>query len=521
MTHLKGAVWTERLLLVLILASLAGTLNLVLAIHRRVIRSTTPSPIASDPSAARPARHRAVLWDCPDRSSSAIFPEEDDRIGPGAGGAAPKPVEDPTAPILARMDLAIAREAEAARQADRRAATLEAARKASASESERWKRREMLVRQQVAALTKRADKLERDALSVDAERDVLARERDALKAALVKGSQRSGYSILPYKGPNGTWRRPIVLECTNNSVKLQPNGPSFSMMELSPLIHPRSSPVVLAIAREMVHIQQSETPDGAPAVPYLVFLVRPDGIRPYYQARARLESLGIAFGYELVEQELAVEIPDFNDVKTWDGSVPLDMPQLAGGDAKTRPSWPATTDQPGSDRSGDSSTWPGGDRTAKSDSSTSRRLAAVAGCGWESRHRTARARPGPGGRARQAAEAADRRRPATARADPHWPRSIWVGVQGEATGRRRVSRADRATGLPTISSGRPAPATRLPRAVGATVAQGAGRRMTPGWGTDSRDRRARASSLGVRPRRPVGPGRICPAEGPTLRVESR
>ena len=238
------------------------------------------------------------------------------------------------------MDLAIAREAEAARQADRRAATLEAARKASASESERWKRREMLVRQQVATLTKRADKLERDALSVDAERDVLARERDALKAALVKGSQRSGYSILPYKGPNGTWRRPIVLECTNNSVKLQPNGPSFSMMELSPLIHPRSSPVVLAIAREMMHIQQSETPDGAPAVPYLVFLVRPDGIRPYYQARARLESLGIAFGYELVEQELAVEVPDFNDVKTWDGSVPLEMPQLAAGGAKASPNWP-------------------------------------------------------------------------------------------------------------------------------------------------------------------------------------
>ena len=137
----------------------------------------------------------------------------------------------------------------------------------------------MLVRQQVSALGQRAEKLEQDTLTIDAERDVLARERDELKAALTRESQRSGYAVLPYKGPNGTWRRPIVLECVANTVRLQPNGPTFSLLDLSPLIHPRSSPVILAIAREMLHIQQAETPDGAPAVPYLVFLVRPDGIR--------------------------------------------------------------------------------------------------------------------------------------------------------------------------------------------------------------------------------------------------
>src|SRR5262249_53152647 len=36
MTHRKGAIWTERLLLGLILISLAATLNLLLAIHRQV-----------------------------------------------------------------------------------------------------------------------------------------------------------------------------------------------------------------------------------------------------------------------------------------------------------------------------------------------------------------------------------------------------------------------------------------------------------------------------------------------------
>ncbi len=115
------------------------------------------------------------------------------------------------------------------------------------------------------------------ASALDAERDVLAKERDALKAALFKAGQRSGFAVLPYKGPNGTWRRPIVLECAAGGVKLQPKGATFTAMDLSPLINPRLSPLVRAIAHEMLHIKASDTPDGAAAVPYLVFLVRPMG----------------------------------------------------------------------------------------------------------------------------------------------------------------------------------------------------------------------------------------------------
>jgi hypothetical protein len=369
MTHRKGAVWTERLVLALILASLAGTLNLVLTIHRRVISTAIASKPPDNPPPSLP-----VVSVTPQIAHPAPSPPptvQKSVPAPVQAPPPPKSVEDPTAPILARMDRAIAREADAARESDRRTRAMEAARHISVAESERWKRREMLVRQQVATLSRKADKLEQDALTIEAERDVLARERDALKAALVRGSQRSGYAVLPYKGPNGTWRRPIVLECSGNTVKLQPHGPSFSMMELSPLIHPRSSPVVHAIAKEMLQIQGAETPDGAPAVPYLVFLVRPDGIRPYYQARARLEPLGIAFGYELIEQDLAVDIPDFNDVRTWDGTVPLDMPEIAGGDSKTRQSWPPSPEAPDRDASRGSPPWPGGDRTASTDASGS------------------------------------------------------------------------------------------------------------------------------------------------------
>ena len=152
--------------------------------------------------------------------------------------------------------------------------------RSAVAESDRWKRREMLVRQQIAGITAEAEKLEREADELDAERDVLERERDATKAALAKASTRSGFAVLPYKGPNGTWRRPIVVECTGGGAKLQPRGPSFTALELSPRIHPRSSDFVKAIARELFHIRSADTPDGTPAVPYIVFLVRPDGIAP-------------------------------------------------------------------------------------------------------------------------------------------------------------------------------------------------------------------------------------------------
>ena len=329
----RGAIWTERALLGLIVCTLAGTANLLVAIHRRAALTTAPMADQAT-AAAQPAGPPALAETERKAAADPGTPK------PGAELPAPKPVdmlpppEDPTKKALAGLTKSMAGEVEAAQEADQRAAALETARQAAAAESKRWKRREMLVRQQIAGLSARADQLETAATAIDAERDVLAKERDALKAALFKAGQRSGFAVLPYKGPNGTWRRPIVLECTAGAVKLQPKGATFTAMDLSPLINPRLSPLVRAVAHEMLHIKDSDTPDGAAAVPYLVFLVRPNGIRPYYEARSCLEPLGIAFGYELIEQDLAVDIPDFDNLATWDGSVPLDLPLESAPRAK-------------------------------------------------------------------------------------------------------------------------------------------------------------------------------------------
>ena len=331
MRQRKGIIWTERALMVLFLASLAGALNLVMAIHRRAATRSVAETVSTPPVQLDTATTSVPANDPRPLSvaTSTIVPALSPRNAPSP------PPEDPTKKALAELAATTAQEIEAARQADRRTESLEKAKLGVVAESERWRRREMLVKQQVSALADRARKIDKQIDTLAAERDVLAQERNALKAAVTKSQQGKGsYAVLPYKGPNGSWRRPIVMECSNGTVTLRPKGPTFSMLDLSSPINPRSNPVILAIARELLHMQMSESPDGSPVVPYFVFLVRPDGIRPYYEIRARLEPLGIAFGYELIDQDLKVDVPDFDNLATWDGTIPLEeplMPAPAGG----------------------------------------------------------------------------------------------------------------------------------------------------------------------------------------------
>ncbi|MDG3003421.1 hypothetical protein [Paludisphaera mucosa] len=299
----------------LIVASLGGTLHLVVVIHRRSL------------SAARLAKALEVAARPVVETAPAPAPEPPKVVAATLKAVEkPKPpppqapAEDPTPKALAQLNEAAAHEAEEARRLDREVGSLEQARLAASAEAEKWRRREMLVKQQVALLDRQAQKIARDVDAYAAQRDVLARERDALKAAVANAPGEGSYAVLPYQGENGTWKRPIVIECNAGSVTIRPDGPTFSLLDLSGLINPRSSPVVVAIARELLKIQTSASPDGSPVTPYFVFLVRPDGIRAYYEARARLEPLGIAFGYELVEKDLKIHVPNFDDVDTWDGS---------------------------------------------------------------------------------------------------------------------------------------------------------------------------------------------------------
>ncbi len=163
MPHPKGAIWAERLLLAFILAALGGTLNLVVAVYRHAA-IPSPSPRATVTGVSAPAKtpQPPPLYFA--SSPKADMISQDASIEPERG-TSPQPPEQPkqvtaeelTEQAVARLSAAISTEIAALETADRRVQQLEAARKTAIAESQRWKRRELLVRQQIDGLSRRAE----------------------------------------------------------------------------------------------------------------------------------------------------------------------------------------------------------------------------------------------------------------------------------------------------------------------------------------------------------------------------
>ena len=309
----RSGIGAELAPLVLILACLAGSLALIVAVHRRAASRATARPsvaVALPPAPVRPEPPRPA-------PSPVTEPEPDEPEPPP-----PPAPEDPTPKVIAKLTSAEAEQLLEASRADRKAEALEAARKDAVAQSERWRRRESLVRLQLETLDTKVRKLETEVDELALERDALEKERDARKAMAARDRSRPSQAILPHRGQNGTWRRPIVVECSNGMAILRPQGIGFGLLDLASGFGPASNPFVATIAREAIRIQGNKSPDGQVVIPYIFFLVRPDGIRAYYEARGRLEPLGITFGYELADQDWEVDFPDLDDIKTWDGSGP-------------------------------------------------------------------------------------------------------------------------------------------------------------------------------------------------------
>ncbi len=304
---------TELIPVLLVLTCLGGSLALIVTVHRRfaVSNSVKPKPVVV---AASPAPPPPAKVETPDVSP-------------------PRPPEDPTPRIVAKYAALIAAQRAAAEQSDRLARSRGEAAQAAEAEAKRWRDRGMLVRAQADRLNIQASRLEAEADELALERDILARKRDEQRASLAKARSRDAYAVLPYKGPNGTWRRPIAIECRNGEATIQPGGPTFSLLELSMSRGLQTHPLALAIAQVLLRARLDTTPDGDASVPYILFIIRPDGIRAYYEARAKLEPLGIAFGYELVEQTQEIDYPDLDDPSQWtgDGPSPRQSPPRASG----------------------------------------------------------------------------------------------------------------------------------------------------------------------------------------------
>ncbi len=308
----------ELIPVLLILTSLVGAWGLVVLTYQRQAATRTASAPASR---ALAAPSDVVLSPALQSTSEPPVTAE--------VAIAPTP-EDPTPKILAKLAALEAEQRSEGAKSDRKAWMRDRVRRQAEARAALFRSREMLVRRQAERLESQAGRFE-DAVDALADlRDVLAvekkKQQDELNLAAARA--RDGVAVLPYKGPNGTWRMPIAIECANGTATLRPGGPSIGLLELATSGARGLSPLALAVARRMARADGVPSPDGETVVPYILFVIRPDGIRPYYEARARLESLGIAFGYALVDQDTDIEYPDLDDPSNWPGGPP---PRRAGG----------------------------------------------------------------------------------------------------------------------------------------------------------------------------------------------
>lgn len=126
---------------------------------------------------------------------------------------------------------------------------------------------------------------------------------DQLRQEL-KARPRS-FAIVPYQGPQGTRRRPIFIECTEEGVRIQPEGILLTAEDFGEPLGP-GNPLDASLRAIREHWKRSETVAGEP---YPLIVVRPSGVYAYAAVRAALKAWDDEFGYELINESMPLKYP--------------------------------------------------------------------------------------------------------------------------------------------------------------------------------------------------------------------
>ena len=125
---------------------------------------------------------------------------------------------------------------------------------------------------------------------------------------------RKAYAIVPYQGPNGTYRRPIYIECSKEGVTLHPEGVKLKETDFK-LAGWSGSPLAAALraSRQYLRAKARRDAKGESPDPYPLILIRPDGISQYLSARKAIRASDFDFGYEFIQGDWKLEFPELAD----------------------------------------------------------------------------------------------------------------------------------------------------------------------------------------------------------------
>jgi hypothetical protein len=120
----------------------------------------------------------------------------------------------------------------------------------------------------------------------------------------------TSYALVPYEGPNGTFRRPIYIECVKDAIILQPEGVRIPAEDLRSPVG-AGNPLAAALRATRDHLVQlyPKEGQGRDTEPYPLLLVRPDGLFMFDRARQAIEAGDFELGFELVEQDWKLKYP--------------------------------------------------------------------------------------------------------------------------------------------------------------------------------------------------------------------
>ncbi len=156
------------------------------------------------------------------------------------------------------------------------------------------------------------DRTELEAQWRQIQEEIAEAEKQLAAAQQAAAARPRSYAIIPYQGPNGTYRPPLYIECRADAIVLQPEGIALRETDFEePIEADNPLDQALRAAREALLAQKQIRGDGSDE-PYPLLLVRPNGIPAYYVARAALASWKSSMGYELVGEDWELAFPQSN-----------------------------------------------------------------------------------------------------------------------------------------------------------------------------------------------------------------
>jgi hypothetical protein len=125
-----------------------------------------------------------------------------------------------------------------------------------------------------------------------------------------QATRANEFAIVPYDGTSGTLRRPIYIECLHNGYRFLPEDFFVGPQHLDGFTA-NYNPLLTGTQALLRYWNSRRIASGGDEPePYVLLIVRPSGCLSYYLARKLLAPIGANFGYELVEEDLKLAVPE-------------------------------------------------------------------------------------------------------------------------------------------------------------------------------------------------------------------